>query len=68
MDDRAGRAFGMSRQRLAGRYRDQLQAAIRDYRATHSAEAWLRGTALALLVLAVYLFWLRWQGLRSELA
>lgn len=63
VDDRAGRAFGVSRQQLAARYRDQLQAAIRHYRSTHTVEAWLRGTALALLVLAVYLLWLRWQWL-----
>ena len=63
VDDRAARAFGLSRQLLAQRYRDQLRFAIRHYRSSHTPEAWLRGTLLALLVLAVYLLWLRWQGL-----
>ena len=62
VDDRAGRAFDISRQELAELYRDQLRGAIRQYRSTHSLSSWLRGTAMALLVLGAYLLWLRLQG------
>jgi len=62
VDDRAGRAFDLSRQELAELYRDQLRGAIRQYRSTHSLASWLSGTALALLVLGAYLLWLRLQG------
>ena len=62
VDDRAGRAFDISRQELAELYRDQLRGAVRQYRSTHSLSSWLRGTALALLVLGAYLLWLRLQG------
>jgi small-conductance mechanosensitive channel len=62
VDDRAGRAFATSRQELAELYRDQLRGAIRQYRSTHSLTSWIRGTALALLVLGAYLLWLRLQG------
>lgn len=61
VDDRAGKAFGLSREELANQYRDQLRAAIRQYRNSHTPLSWLRGTALALLVLAVYLLWIRGQ-------
>ena len=61
VDDRVASAFGQSRPALAGLYRDQLRDAIRQYRSTHRLSAWLRGTALALLVLLLYLLWLRWQ-------
>ncbi len=61
VDDRAGRAFGVSRQALAETYRDRLRGAIRQYRSSHSLSSWLRGTALALLVLGLYLLWVRWQ-------
>lgn len=47
VDERAARSFGLSQQALAEQYRDQLQAAIRHYRNSHSLESWLRGTALA---------------------
>ncbi|MEB3171286.1 MAG: mechanosensitive ion channel domain-containing protein [Synechococcaceae cyanobacterium] len=68
VDDRAGRAFNLSRQELAERYRDQLRGAIRQYRSSHSLRSWLRGTALALLVLALGLLWMRWQwGLNARL-
>ena len=66
VDDRAGRAFDISRQELAELYRDQLRGAVRQYRSTHSLTSWLRGTALALLVLAAYLLWLRLQGLLNQ--
>lgn len=62
VDSRAARSFQLSQQALAERYRDQLQAAIRQYRIRHRPEAWLRGTVLALLVLVVYVVWLVWQG------
>jgi small-conductance mechanosensitive channel len=62
VDERAARAFGTSRQELAERYRDQLRAAIRQYRSTHSVGAWLRSTALASLFLGIYLLWVRGQS------
>jgi len=60
VDDRAARAFGLSRQQLALLYRDQLRRAVARYRSEHSIGSWLRGTALALLVLVVYVLW--WRG------
>ena len=63
VDDRAARAFGITRRELAERYRDQLREALLTYRRTHSLGAWLRGTALALLVLAGFLLWVRLQSL-----
>ncbi len=66
VDDRAGRAFDISRQELAELYRDQLRGAVRQYRSTHNLTSWLRGTALALLVLAAYLLWLRLQGVLNQ--
>lgn len=61
VDARAARSFGLSQQALAELYRDQLQAAIREYRNSHSLESWLRGTALATALLGVYLLWLHGQ-------
>ena len=61
VDARAARSFGLSQQALAERYRDQLQAAIRRYRSSHSLESWMRGTALAAGLLGVYLLWLNGQ-------
>jgi small-conductance mechanosensitive channel len=61
VDARAASSFGLSQQALAERYRDQLRAAIRRYRRSHSLESWLRGTALAAALLGVYLLWLHWQ-------
>jgi len=61
VDDRAALAFGTSRQELAERYRDQMRAAIRQYRSSHTLGAWIRSTALATVVLGVYLLWLRIQ-------
>jgi hypothetical protein len=61
VDGRAARRFGLSQQALALRYRDQIRSAIRTYRSRHSLGNWLRGSALALLVLAIYLGWIRWQ-------
>ncbi|MEO1002485.1 MAG: mechanosensitive ion channel domain-containing protein [Cyanobacteria bacterium J06638_7] len=62
VDDRAAACFGISRQELASRYRDQLRTAIGDYRSSRTLSSWLRGTGLAALVLAVYVTWLRIQG------
>lgn len=61
VDERAARSFGLPQRALAELYRDQLQAAIRQYRSSHSLESWLRGTALAAALLGVYLLWLHWQ-------
>jgi small-conductance mechanosensitive channel len=61
VDDRAAAAFDLDRPQLAERYRDQLRGAIRQYRSSHSLTAWLRGTALAVAVLLLYLLWLRVQ-------
>jgi small-conductance mechanosensitive channel len=61
IDDRAARAFSTTRQELAERYRDQVRGALRQYRSSHTPGAWLHGTALALLVLGVYLAWVRFQ-------
>jgi len=58
VDDRAAQAFATSRMELAERYRDQMRGAIRHYRSTHSLGAWLRSSALAGLVLGLYLLWL----------
>ncbi|MFM7265080.1 MAG: hypothetical protein ACKOZW_05720, partial [Cyanobium sp.] len=69
VDDRASASFALERPQLAERYRDQLRGAIRQYRSSHSPSAWLRGTALALAVLLVFLLWLRLQiGLNARLA
>ncbi|MFM9073504.1 MAG: mechanosensitive ion channel family protein [Cyanobium sp.] len=59
VDERAARAFDLSRGELALLYRDQLRGALKHYRSAHSLEAWLTGLALALAVLLLYLLW--WQ-------
>jgi small-conductance mechanosensitive channel len=61
VDDRMAKCFATSRLQLAERYRDSVRQAIRRYRQVHSRESWLRGSALAALVLAIYLLWLRLQ-------
>ncbi|WP_231598182.1 MULTISPECIES: mechanosensitive ion channel family protein [unclassified Synechococcus] len=62
VDDRVAQCFDLSRQQLAIRYRDQLRGAISSYRSNNSLSSWLRGTALALLVLGIYVLWIRWQA------
>jgi small-conductance mechanosensitive channel len=62
VDDRAARAFNLSRERLAEQYRDQLRGAIKQYRTSHSLESWLQGLGLALAVLVIYLAWWRVQS------
>ncbi len=58
VDERAAQSFGLSQQALTERYRDQLRAAVQQYRTRRNPEAWLRGTVLALLVLGAYVLWL----------
>jgi small-conductance mechanosensitive channel len=62
VDERAARAFGLSRQELAELYRDQFRGALRQYRTTHSLEAWLTGLAMASAVLLLYVLWWRLQA------
>lgn len=62
VDSRSASCFGLSQQQLAERYRDQLRKAIVQFRRRHSLKAWLKGTALAALVLGIYLLWLRLQA------
>ncbi|MEA5391487.1 mechanosensitive ion channel domain-containing protein [Cyanobium gracile UHCC 0139] len=64
--DRAAACFGVTRQQLALRYRDGLRRAITSYRGTHTFSAWMQGTALAALVLGIYILWLRGQGILNE--
>lgn len=64
--DRAAACFGVTRQQLALRYRDGLRRAISSYRSTHTLSAWMKGTALAALVLGIYILWLRGQGILNE--
>jgi small-conductance mechanosensitive channel len=66
VDDRVAACFDLTRQDLAARYRDQLRAAISDYRSSRTLTTWLTGTALAALVLGVYILWLRGQGMVNE--
>jgi len=61
VDARSARAFATTPQALAEQYRDQIRGALRQYRSSHSLSAWLRGTALALLFLGVYVAWVRLQ-------
>lgn len=50
VDERSARSFGLSQQALAEQYRDQLRAAIRQYRSRHRPMVWLSGSLLALLL------------------
>ncbi len=61
VDDRVAACFDLSRQELAEQYRSRLVKAVTAYRRSRTPIAWLKGTALALLVLAIYLLWLRIQ-------
>lgn len=61
MNQRIARCYGMEPRQLAELSRDQIRAAIVRYRDAHSLQSWLRGSALAALVLAVYVLWLRLQ-------
>jgi small-conductance mechanosensitive channel len=66
VDDRGAACFGITREELGSRYRDNLRAAIRRYRSDHSLTSWLKGTGLAALVLGIYVVWLRTQGRLNE--
>lgn len=59
VDDRAGACFGLTRQALAEKYRADLHQAVERYRTRNTPHAWLVGTALALLVLGVFVLLLR---------
>ena len=61
VDSRPAALAGLSQKALAEIYRDKLRAAIRQYRERHQPEVWLRGAALALLLLILYVLWIRWQ-------
>ncbi|MBC1260578.1 mechanosensitive ion channel [Synechococcus sp. BSF8S] len=61
VDDRMAACSASTRMRLAETYRDSLKTAISRYRKENSAQFWLRGSALAALVLAAYVVWLRVQ-------
>jgi small-conductance mechanosensitive channel len=62
VDERAARAFDLSRQELAQLYRDQLRGAIKQYRSSHSLDAWLWGLGMAMAVLLLYVLWWKLQG------
>ncbi|WP_254968008.1 mechanosensitive ion channel family protein [Cyanobium sp. CH-040] len=62
VDDREASCFGLSRQQLANSYRDNLRTAISAFRDRRTLSTWLTGTALAALVLGIYVLWLRVQG------
>ncbi|MFN9546508.1 MAG: mechanosensitive ion channel family protein [Cyanobacteriota bacterium] len=66
VDERAARAFGLTPQELAEHYRDRLRGALKQFRATHSLDAWLTGVALALAVLLLYLLWWKVQGALNQ--
>jgi small-conductance mechanosensitive channel len=54
VDSRAATIAGISQQQLAETYATSIRAGIERYRIQRSPVAWLRGTALALVVLVVY--------------
>jgi small-conductance mechanosensitive channel len=54
IDGRAAKLAGLSQQQLADRYANTIKASIGRYRTQRSPTAWLRGTALALVVLILY--------------
>jgi hypothetical protein len=54
VDSRAATLAGISQQQLAETYATSIRAGIERYRIQRSPVAWLRGTALALVVLVVY--------------
>jgi small-conductance mechanosensitive channel len=66
VEDRAAACFGITRQELAARYRDALRAAILRYRERNTLQSWLQGTALALLVLGIFVLWVRGQQLLNR--
>ena len=61
VDERAARAFELSRRELAVQYRDQLRGALKQYRSSHSLDAWLQGGAMAMAVLLLSVLWWKLQ-------
>ncbi len=61
VEDRAAACFDLTRQELATRYRDSIRTAIARYRKRNTPRAWLEGSAQALLVLGIFILWLRGQ-------
>ncbi|WP_216902374.1 mechanosensitive ion channel family protein [Synechococcus sp. CCY 9618] len=61
VEDHAAACFGISRQELATQYRDSIRTAIARYRRRNTLNAWLEGSAQALLVLGTFILWLRGQ-------
>ncbi|MEA5441790.1 mechanosensitive ion channel family protein [Cyanobium gracile] len=61
VEARGAACFGLTPQALAERYRDELRVAIARYRKSNNLRSWLEGMALALLVLGVFVLWLRLQ-------
>jgi small-conductance mechanosensitive channel len=66
VDERVAACFDLTPEQLATRYRDNLRRAITAYRGSHTLTSWLKGTALAALVLGIYILWLRGQGIVNE--
>ncbi|MFN7678600.1 MAG: mechanosensitive ion channel domain-containing protein, partial [Cyanobacteriota bacterium] len=62
VDGRAALAFDLPPRELAETYRDQLRGAIKQYRAIHSLDAWVRGVGLALAVLVLAVLWWKVQA------
>ena len=54
--------FDLSRKQLATQYKDNIVNAIDRYRSVHSRSGWIRGTVLAVGVLAFYILWIRIQN------
>lgn len=61
VEDRAAACFDLTRQELATQYRDSIRTAIARYRQRNTPRAWMEGSAQALLVLGIYILWLRGQ-------
>lgn len=60
-NERISRCYGMEHALLAEQTRDSIRSALTKYRQRHSPRSWLRGSALAALVLVIYIIWLRIQ-------
>ncbi|NQV09856.1 MAG: mechanosensitive ion channel [Cyanobacteria bacterium] len=61
IDDRIAACFGKTRQEVAADYQKRFRTAIVRYRRENNLTSWLKGTALALLVLGIYITWVRFQ-------
>ena len=60
-NERMSRCYDMEHELLAEQTRDSIRTALVQYRERHSLQSWLRGSGLAVLVLAVYVIWLKIQ-------